>query len=65
MTDEAAYHAGYRRALEELTTLVSELWVGSEQDLEKLRHEIRRRIDRARCAGRSSLASTASGDAGY
>ena len=64
MTDEAAYHRGYRQALEDLTKIVRDL-NGDDEELRVLRSEIDRRIERARCSARSSLASLASGDRGY
>ena len=64
MTDEAAYHRGYRQALEDLTKIVCNLH-GDDEELRSLRSEIDRRIERARCSAHSSLASLASGDRGY
>ncbi len=64
MSDEASFHDGYVRALEDLSKYVERLRPSSE-NLEELQSEISARIVRARCSERSSLASHASGDTGY
>jgi len=64
MSDEAAFHDGYVKALEDLSTYVEALRPNPE-NLDCLRTEISARIVRARCSERSSLASHASGDTGY
>lgn len=65
MSDEAAFHDGYRKALEDVSGLVDDLNAQSQTDLDGLLAELRRRIERARCLSRSSLAASASGDQGY
>ncbi len=64
MSDEASFHDGYVKALEDLCRFVERLRPSSE-NLEELQSEISARIVRARCSERSSLASHASGDTGY
>ncbi len=65
MTTEAAYHDGYRKALEDVSRLVTNLQDGHVEGLGSLLEEIDRKIERARCLFRSSLASGAGGDQGY
>ncbi|MCZ6786093.1 MAG: hypothetical protein O7E54_02900 [Planctomycetota bacterium] len=64
MSDEASFHDGYVKALEDLSTYVGRLRLNTE-NLDSLQNEIAARIVRARCSERSSLASHASGDHGY
>lgn len=65
MTQDAAYHEGYRRALEEVAHLVTGMQDAELDSLAGLLEELDKRIERARCLGRSSLASRATGDRGY
>lgn len=65
MTQDAAFHEGYRRALEEVAHLVSGLEDTESEGLSNLLAELDKRIERARCLGRSSLASRATGDRGF
>jgi hypothetical protein len=65
MTQEPAYHEGYRRALEEMAHIVTGMQDAEVDSLARLLEELDRRIERARCLGRSSLASHASGDRGF
>lgn len=65
MCDEAAFHDGYAKALEEMSEMMAAQTPGSIKDYQELLREISARIERARCNGRSSLASTASGSKGY
>ena len=65
MSDEAAFHDGYRRALEDLSTLVDDLNAECKDDLGGLLDELQKRIERAGCLSRSSLAAGASGKQGY
>jgi hypothetical protein len=65
MTEDAAYHEGYRRALEEVAHIVTGMQDAEVDTLADLLQEIDRRIERARCLGRSSLASRATGDRGF
>ena len=67
MSDEASFHDGYVKALEDLSTYVGRLRLNTEntENLDSLQNEISARIVRARCSERSSLASHASGDHGY
>jgi hypothetical protein len=65
MTQDAAYHEGYRHALEEVAHLVTGLRDSEIDSLAGLLEELDRRIERARCLGRSSLASRATGDRGF
>ncbi|MHC4578818.1 MAG: hypothetical protein ACYTED_15595 [Planctomycetota bacterium] len=65
MTNEAAYHEGYRKALEEVSRLVTTIQDSHPERLGLLLEEIDRKIERARCLCRSSLASGAAGDQGY
>ena len=65
MTEDAAYHEGYRRALEEVAHIVSGMQDGEMDTLAGLLEELDRRIEKARCLGRSSLASRATGDRGF
>ena len=65
MTDEAAFHEGYRKALEQVTRLLAHAQKGGPKEFAEILKELDRRIERARCLGRSSLASGASGDMGY
>jgi hypothetical protein len=62
MTDEAAFHDGYRRALVEVSRLVTDMRDGQVDELGDLLEELDRMIERARCLGRSSLAATSGGD---
>jgi hypothetical protein len=64
MSDEASFHDGYVKALEDLSKYVERL-SSNPENLDNLRTEISARIVRARCSERSSLASRASGDTGY
>ncbi len=64
MSDEASFHDGYVKALEDLVQYVERLQPNIE-NLDQLQTEISARIVRARCSERSSLASHASGDTGY
>ena len=64
MSDEASFHDGYVKALEDLVQYVERLHPNIE-NLDQLQTEISARIVRARCSERSSLASHASGDTGY
>ncbi len=63
MTEQAAYHEGYRKALEEVSNLVTNINDGG--DLSGLLQELARKIEKARCLSRSSLASGAGGHQGY
>ena len=65
MCNEAAFHDGYAKALEAMRELMAARTPGSVEDYQELLREITARIERARCNGRSSLASTASGSKGY
>ncbi|HEX5138427.1 MAG TPA: hypothetical protein VFY93_15740 [Planctomycetota bacterium] len=65
MTQDAAYHEGYRQALEEVAHLVTGLQDAELDTLAGLLEELDKRIERARCFGRSSLASRATGDRGF
>ncbi len=65
MTEDAAFHEGYRRALEEVAHLVTGMQDAELQGLAALLEELDKRIEKARCLGRSSLASRASGDRGF
>jgi hypothetical protein len=65
MTEDAAYHEGYRRALEEVAHLVTGMQDAEIDSLARLLEELDKRIERARCLGRSSLASRATGDRGF
>jgi len=65
MLDEAAFHEGYRKALVEVSRLVTGLRDGHVLELGGLLEELDRRIERARCLSRSKLASSAGGDQGY
>jgi hypothetical protein len=62
---DAAYHEGYRQALEEVAHLVTGMRDAEIDSLAGLLEELDKRIERARCLGRSSLASRASGDRGF
>jgi len=64
MSHESCYHDGYMKALQDLEEILEKVTVETERMVE-LRTEIEARIQRARCASRSSLAASASGDAGY
>lgn len=63
--DEASFHDGYAQALKDLSRLLRAWAASGEQDLQVVEREIRRRIDEALLRNRCSLASNASGDAGY
>ena len=63
--DEAAFHQGYEQGLREVASLLAGLADASRQELEAVLAHIRQRIEAAQLGGRSSLASAASGDAGY
>ncbi len=65
MSVEATFHEGYRRALEDVTKLVTELRDGHITELADLLEELDERIERARCFSRSALAADASSSAGY
>ncbi len=65
MSDEATYHAGYQKALEEVSRLVAEMQEAHMFELADLLQDLDRMIERARCLKGSSLACRASGDAGY
>ncbi len=65
MTEDAAFHEGYRRALEEVAHLVTGMQDAELDSLARLLEELDKRIEKARCLGRSSLASGASGDRGF
>lgn len=62
MSDEAAFHEGYRSALVEVSRLVSGLQDGHVHELGGLLEELDKMIERARCLARSKLASNAGGD---
>jgi len=64
MSHESEYHDGYMTALQDLEEILEKVTVETER-MNELRKEIESRIQRARCACGSSLAATASGDAGY
>ncbi|MDH3590279.1 MAG: hypothetical protein OER88_00260 [Planctomycetota bacterium] len=65
MSDEATFHDGYRKALEEVSKLVTGMQDGHMVELADLLADLDRMIERARCLRASSLACRASGDAGY
>ena len=65
MTDEAAFHEGYRRALMDVSRLVAAMQDGQVDELGHLLEELDRMIERARCLGRSSMAASSAGDQGY
>jgi len=65
MTEDAAYHEGYRQALEEVAHLVTGMQDAELDSLARLLEELDKRIEKARCLGRSSLASRATGDRGF
>ncbi len=67
MSHEAAFHDGYRKALEEVMRLLDSLGFDLDEDerLATLREEIGERMQRARQMSGSSLAADASGKAGY
>lgn len=65
MTEDAAFHEGYRKALEEVAHLVTGMQDAELDSLARLLEELDKRIEKARCLGRSSLASRASGDRGF
>ena len=65
MTSEAAYHEGYCKALEEVSRLVNNLQDAHPKELGSLLDVLDRKIERARCLSRSSLASGAGGSQGY
>ena len=63
MSSEAAFHDGYRKAMEEISCLVREH--SQSESLGDLAEEINRRIERARCLSAASAASQAGGNQGY
>jgi hypothetical protein len=65
MSHEAAYHDGYKCALEELEQLVEGLKAPTADAIETLRSIIQQRIEKARCLSHSSLAAGAAGSRGY
>jgi hypothetical protein len=65
MTSEAAYHEGYCKALGEVSRLVNNLQDTHPKELGTLLDQLDRKIERARCLCRSSLASGAGGSQGY
>jgi len=62
MSNESAFHDGYRKAMEEMVGLVTE---HDSTDPKLLLAEIERRIERARCTSRASLAAQSGGHQGY
>ncbi|MGH7163858.1 MAG: hypothetical protein ACREID_10280 [Planctomycetota bacterium] len=62
---EAAFLEGYMKALEDVRRLMGEPPADLDDGLSPLRDELQRLLLVARCTERSSLASLASGDAGY
>lgn len=62
MSNESAFHDGYKKAMEEMVGLVQE---HDSADRKHLLEEIERRIERARCMSRASLAAQSGGDRGY
>ncbi len=65
MSHEAAFHDGYRKALEEVARLLDGLGLDEEERIETLREEIEERMRRARLLSNSSLAADATGKSGY
>jgi len=65
MSHEAAFHDGYRKALEEVVRLLDSLGLDDDERLATLYEEVAERMQRARLMSGSSLASDASGKAGY
>jgi hypothetical protein len=65
MSDQAAFHDGYRKALEDVSALVDGMEAREGRDLGDLLDELSRRIERARCLSRSSLAAGATGKKGF
>lgn len=63
MSNEAAFHDGYRKALEELSGLVR--GHAQREALGDLVEEIDRRIERARHLSAASAAAQAGGNQGY
>ena len=65
MSEEASFHEGYKRAMEDVSRIVQQMRDGHATELADLLEELDRRIERARCLGRSQMASSASGKLGY
>ena len=65
MSDEATFHAGYQKALEEVSRIVAQMQDGHMCELADLLADLDQMIERARCLKGSSLACRAAGDAGY
>jgi len=65
MTDEASFHEGYRKALEDVSAMVDRLAADARDKLGEFVHELCRKEEQARCTSRSSLASGAAGPEGY
>ena len=65
MSDDAAFHEGYRKALEEVLGLVAALTEVNDGRVEQLIADLEKRIERARCLTNSALAAGATGDQGY
>ena len=65
MSEEASFHDGYRRALEEVSGIVTSMRDGHVSELGELLEQLDEMIERARCLCRAHLASHASGKAGY
>jgi len=65
MSHEAAYHDGYKSALEDLDEVVEGMKAPTADAIEKLRRVIQQRIEKARCLSHSSLAAGAAGSRGY
>ena len=63
MSNEAAFHDGYRKALEEFSGLLREH--SQSESLGDLVEEMNRRIERARCLSAASAAAQAGGNQGY
>ncbi len=63
--EEAAYHHGYEQGLKEVAVLVAGLSSAARDELDGVLAEIRQRIEVASLGERCSLASAASGHAGY
>ncbi|MHC4959464.1 MAG: hypothetical protein ACYTGN_13950 [Planctomycetota bacterium] len=62
MSNESAFHDGYKKAMEEAAALVERLAPDSGNELSA---ELERRIERARCLSRASLAAQSAGHQGY
>ena len=65
MSNESAFHDGYRKAMEDASALLKKLEGQDTDQLTNLLAEIESRIERARCLARASVASQATGDQGY